>query len=40
MNQTLFKDVLKLLDANMLGIDVIIEKGITTDYREQNDLLH
>lgn len=35
MNQTLFKDVLKLFDANILGIDVILEKGITTDYREQ-----
>ena len=35
VNQTLFKDVLKLFDANILGIDVILEKGITTDYREQ-----
>jgi len=34
-NQTLFKDVLKLFDANILGIDVILEKGIEVDHREQ-----
>jgi len=34
-NQTLFKEVLKLFDANILGIDVILEKGIEIDYREQ-----
>ena len=35
INQALFEDVLKCFDANILGIDVILEKGITTDYREQ-----
>tara|TARA_R110001583_G_scaffold51161_11_gene159777 strand:+ start:8092 stop:8997 length:906 start_codon:yes stop_codon:yes gene_type:complete len=34
-NQTLFKDVLKLFDANILGIDVIMEKGIDVDHSEQ-----
>ena len=34
-NQTLFKDVLKLFDANILGIDVIMEKGIEIDHNEQ-----
>jgi D-alanine-D-alanine ligase-like ATP-grasp enzyme len=34
-NQTMFKDVLKLFDANILGIDVIMEKGIEVDHREQ-----
>jgi len=34
-NTALFKDVLKLFDANILGIDVILEKGIEFDYREQ-----
>ncbi|WP_022942061.1 cyanophycin synthetase [Psychromonas hadalis] len=34
-NQSLFKDVLKLFDANILGIDVILEKGIEIDHREQ-----
>jgi len=34
-NQTLFKDVLTLFDANILGIDVIMEKGIGVDHREQ-----
>lgn len=35
VNQILFKDVLKLFDANILGIDVILEKGIEVDHREQ-----
>ena len=35
VNQALFKDVLKLFDANILGIDVILEKGINIDYRDQ-----
>ncbi|WP_250654771.1 cyanophycin synthetase [Alkalimarinus coralli] len=35
VNQTLFKDVLELFDANILGIDVIFEKGIEFDYRDQ-----
>lgn len=35
VNKTLFADVLKCFDANILGIDVILEKGITTDYRQQ-----
>ncbi len=34
-NQALFKDVLSMFDANILGIDVIFEKGIETDYRDQ-----
>lgn len=34
-NQTLFKSVLELFDANILGIDVIFEQGIETDYRDQ-----
>lgn len=35
LNQTLFKDIIKLFDANILGIDVIFEKGIDTDYLDQ-----
>ncbi len=35
VNQTLFKDVLKLFDANILGIDVILEKASEVDHREQ-----
>ena len=35
VNQALFKKVLELFDANILGIDVILEKGIETDYRDQ-----
>ncbi len=35
VNQALFKQVLEMFDANILGIDVIFEKGIETDYREQ-----
>lgn len=35
VNQELFKSVLDLFDANILGIDVILEKGIETDYRDQ-----
>lgn len=34
-NQTLFKDVLTLFDANILGIDVIMEKGIEVAHNEQ-----
>ena len=34
-NNALFKNVLNLFDANILGIDVILEKGIEFDYREQ-----
>jgi len=34
-NNTLFKDVLNLFDANILGIDVILEKGIEFDYQDQ-----
>lgn len=34
-NNQLFKQVLTLFDANILGIDVILEKGIEYDYREQ-----
>jgi len=35
VNNDLFKNVLNLFDANILGIDVILEKGIEYDYREQ-----
>ncbi|TEW53982.1 cyanophycin synthetase [Psychromonas sp. RZ22] len=35
VNQALFKQVLNLFDANILGIDVILEKGIEFDYRAQ-----
>jgi len=35
VNNALFKNVLNLFDANILGIDVILEKGIEFDYREQ-----
>lgn len=35
VNQTLFKDVLKRFDANILGIDLILEKGVEFDYRDQ-----
>lgn len=35
VNIALFKNVLDLFDANILGIDVILEKGIEFDYREQ-----
>ncbi|MEJ6123004.1 hypothetical protein MT390_14150 [Vibrio sp. 2-Bac 85] len=34
-NNQLFKQVLTLFDANILGIDVILEKSIEYDYREQ-----
>ena len=35
VNQTLFKEVLTHFDANILGIDVIMEDSITKDYRQQ-----
>ena len=35
INNALFKNVLNLFDANILGIDVILEKGIEVDYRDQ-----
>jgi D-alanine-D-alanine ligase-like ATP-grasp enzyme len=35
VNHALFKKVLNLFDANILGIDVILEKGIEFDYRDQ-----
>ncbi|PKF60808.1 cyanophycin synthetase [Psychromonas sp. psych-6C06] len=34
-NQKLFKQVLALFDANILGIDVIMENGINQDHRDQ-----
>jgi D-alanine-D-alanine ligase-like ATP-grasp enzyme len=34
-NRALFQNVVTMFDANVLGIDVIFEKGIETDYREQ-----
>ena len=35
VNQQLFLKILDLFDANILGIDVIFEKGITEDYTTQ-----
>ncbi len=35
INKTLFIDVVKMFSANVLGIDVIFEKGIETDYTKQ-----
>jgi len=35
VNKQLFKDVVKHFDANLFGIDVIMEDGIEKDYREQ-----
>jgi len=34
-NKALFKRVVDDFDANLFGIDVILEKGIEVDYREQ-----
>ena len=34
-NKALFQNVVSMFGANLLGIDVIFEKGIETDYREQ-----
>ncbi len=34
-NATLFKEILTHFDANILGIDVIMEKGIDTDFNKQ-----
>lgn len=34
-NQRLFNKVLNLFEANILGIDVIMEKGIDVDHRDQ-----
>lgn len=34
-NKTLFKKVVEMFDANLLGIDVIFEKGIDVDYDQQ-----
>ncbi len=34
-NEALFKDVLTMFNANILGIDVIFEKGIETSYQDQ-----
>jgi D-alanine-D-alanine ligase-like ATP-grasp enzyme len=35
VNKALFKKVVSMFGANVLGIDVIFEKGIETDYTEQ-----
>ena len=35
VNTRLFKDVVKMFGANVLGIDVIFEKGIETSWRDQ-----
>jgi len=35
VNKQLFMDVVKHFDANLFGIDVIMEDGIEKDYREQ-----
>jgi len=34
-NAELFKSVVRMFNANLLGIDVIFERGIETSYREQ-----
>jgi D-alanine-D-alanine ligase-like ATP-grasp enzyme len=34
-NTALFKDVVKMFDANVLGIDVIFEEGIEIGYKQQ-----
>lgn len=38
-NKELFKKVLELFKANILGIDVIMEKGISTDFDQQQCIL-
>ncbi len=38
-NARLMQDILKIFGANILGIDVIMEKGIETDYKEQKCIL-
>lgn len=38
-NQKLFKQVLNIFDANILGIDVIMEKGIEVDFTQQKTIL-
>ena len=38
-NTRLMQDVLKIFGANILGIDVIMEKGIETDFNEQKCIL-
>jgi len=35
VNTRLFKDVVKMFGANVLGIDVIFEKGIEVSWQEQ-----
>ncbi len=35
VNRKLFLKIVKAFDASLFGIDVIFEKGIETDYREQ-----
>lgn len=35
-NKALFLTIVKMFDANVLGIDVIFEKGIETSYQQQN----
>ena len=39
VNRQLFKDVVKAWDARLFGVDVIFEKGIHIDYREQKTIL-
>ncbi len=34
-NKTLFMKIVQMFDANVLGIDVIFEKGIETSYKQQ-----
>ena len=38
-NKKLFTDVLAMFDANILGIDVIMEKGIDHDFNDQQCIL-
>lgn len=39
VNNELFKHILTLFKANILGVDVIFEQGIDVDYREQRCIL-
>ena len=37
-NKQLFQDILKAFDANILGIDIIMERGISEDYDTQKSI--
>lgn len=38
-NRQLFLDVVRAFDANLFGVDVILERGIEVDWREQRTIL-